>query len=542
MGSPENPVETLVGQRATVAELLQARVTRSDDALFLSWEDARFTYRECWAHVGDVAAWLHENLTQVDGGRVASFLRNRPEAIWAWLGTLVAGATYVPLNREHRGKLLADMVARSRAEILITDLDGARDLPDLRGTGVNTLLLVENVLCARDDVARVASWSELDDGGTGFVPPARAPSAVAEIMYTSGTTGRSKAVQITHNQLCRGAGWVAWSLELTDADVIHGWMPLYHIAAQLDSALAMIVAGGRVALFPTFSRSRFWSQVEANRATVFIGMSNIFKLIWDLPPKLDDATSTLRAGIMGGIPSDLHRAFEERFAVRLVESYGMTEAEPVVLAAPGDRFPPGTMGRATPDFEVAVVDDLDRPVAPGQTGEIACRPRVPDVMTPGYEGDDAATLAAIRNCWFHTGDIGRMDADGYVGFVDRKKHAIRRRGENISSWELESLISDHPAVAECCALGVPSPLGEDDVKVVVVPVAGEAVEPDEFRTWCEERMARFMLPRYVEVRDELPRNSVGKVRKEELRRIGDVVWDAESLRTDRNYDRLGGGR
>jgi crotonobetaine/carnitine-CoA ligase len=523
---PTNPIESLIGSEATVPALFAARVRATPNAPFLLCEDDVFSYRESFTRSAQVAAYLRAQWDEPQGHRVASFIGNRPESMWAWLGTLLAGATYVPLNRQHRGALLVDMLTRARAEALVTDADGIADLPELAVPEIRSILVADSELAGPIPGANVVGWSEIDDFEVPDLPNI-GPSSIAEVMYTSGTTGRSKAVQITHNQLCRGAGWVAWSVELGPQDVMHGWMPLYHIAAQLDVTLATMVAGGSVALFPTFSRSRFWSQVERSRATVFVGFSNILELIWRLPPRNDDRACSLRAGIAGGIPPELHRPFEDRFGLRLVESYGMTEAEPIVMPAPGDRFPVGTMGRATPDFEIAVVDDHDRPLPAGETGEIVCRGRVPDVVTPGYEGDADATLVATRNLWFHTGDIGRIDEQGYVTFVDRRKHAIRRRGENISSWELENLIAEHPDIQECCAVAVPSPLGDDDVKIIVVPGNGRSIDPDEVHAWCDGRMARFMVPRYIEVRDVLPRNSVGKVAKTGLAAIGDHVWDAD---------------
>jgi crotonobetaine/carnitine-CoA ligase len=207
----------------------------------------------------------------------------------------------------------------------------------------------------------------------------------------------------------------------------------------------------------------------------------------------------------------------------------MTEAEPLALPEPGVELPLGSCGRANPDFELAVLDEEGRVLPPGATGELAARPRVPDVMFLRYEGDDAATLDACRNLWYHTGDLGRIDEDGFVYFIDRRKHAIRRRGENVSSWELEGIIGRHPAVEECCAVGVPSPLGEEDIKIVIALKEGHAIAPSELRRWCEDHMAKFMLPRYIAVVDALPRNVAGKLQKEQIRTLSDGLWDAEAV-------------
>jgi crotonobetaine/carnitine-CoA ligase len=314
---------------------------------------------------------------------------------------------------------------------------------------------------------------------------------------------------------------------MDEADVFHAWLPLFHIAGQADTVLPAILAGSSVALYPTFSRSRFWEQVRESGATLFIGFANIAQLLCALPPRGDDAATTLRAGITGAMPAALSVEFEARFGVRLHDVYGMTEGEPMALPRPGEETPPGSCGRPRPDLELAIQGEDGGLLGPGEVGEIAVRPLLANAITAGYEDDPEATAAATAGGWFHTGDLGRRDADGFVFFADRLKHSIRRRGENISSWELESLIAAAPGVAECCAVGVPSPLGEEDVKVTVVPADGESLDPAQLWRWCRERMAAFMVPRYIEVAATLPRADTGKVMKEELRRLGGGVWDAE---------------
>ncbi len=508
--SPRNPLLDLVAEdAATVPALFAARAERSPDAPFLRWEGESWSYREAWEEALRFAAWA-EHLRAVGGPiRAASYLHNGPQALWAWLGTLAAGAVYVPLNRAHRGEILADMIERAGAAALVTDAEGEHDLPQLGGSPVEVVL---------------SDWDEV----RGMEPVELAiprPTELAELMYTSGTTGRSKAVELSHNQLCRGGGWVAWSLGLGPTDVFHAWLPLFHIAGQVDTVLPAVIGGGSIALYPTFSRSGFWEQVAESGATLFIGFANVARLLYLQPPRPEDAASTLRAGVTGAMPAQLSRDFEARFGVRLHDVYGMTEIEPMILPPPGEATPAGSCGRPNPDLEVAVLGEDGVPAGAGESGEICCRPRRPDVLTGGYEGDPEATGAAMRGGWFHSGDLGRVDADGFFYFVDRLKHSIRRCGENVSSWELESIVEGHEAVEEACALGVPSPLGEEEVKLVVVPAGGGPLDPAELRTWCEGRMAAFMVPRYVEVRPALPRAETGKVMKEELRGIADA-WDA----------------
>ena len=508
--SDRNPLLDLVPTaQATVPALLAARVERTPETPFLRWQGEGWSYREAWEEARRFATWVERRRGE-GPMRVASFLPNRPEALWAWFGTLAAGATYTPLNRAHRAEILADMIRRSGADVLVTDAEGLADLPDLTDSPVLTVL---------------SDWDEV-----GALEPAEPaaprPGDLAELMYTSGTTGRSKAVELSHNQLCRGAGWVAWSLELGTDDVFHAWLPLFHVAGQVDTVLPTVVGGGTVALYPTFSRSRFWDQVAESGATVAIGFPNLYQLLYALPEREDDARSSLRAGITATMPARFVADFEARFGVRLHGVYGMTEVEPMILPEPGGKPPAESCGRPNPDLEVAILDAGGRAAAPGETGEIACHPRLPDVLTRGYEGDPEATAGAMRDGWFHSGDLGRVDGDGFFYFVDRIRHSIRRRGENISSAELEAVVVAHPAVAEACAIGVPSPLGEEEVKLVVVPAAGEELDPAELWAWCQGRMAAFMIPRYVELVAALPQAETGKVMKEKLRGVAAGTWDA----------------
>ena len=506
---PRNPLLDLVpASAATVPALFAARAECTPEAPFLLWEGERWSYREAWAEIRRFAAWV-ERGGGGPGTRVAGFLPNRPEALWAWLGTLAAGAVYVPLNRAHRGELLAGMVRRSGAGVLVTDVAGKADLPELSGSSPRVL----------GDWREIAALEPAE-------PATPRPGDPAEVMYTSGTTGRSKAVELSHAQLCRGAGWIAWSFEMTPEDVFHAQLPLFHIAGQVDTVLPSIVGGGAIALYPAFSRSRFWEQVAATRSTLVVGFPNLYRLLHSLPPRPEDSRNSLRAGMSATMPPDFVADFEARFRLRVREVYGMTEAEPMVLPWPGEATPPGSCGRPNPDFEVAVRGDGGHPAAPGETGEIACRSRVPEIVAGAYTGGTEAPASAIEGEWFRSGDLGRVDERGFFYFGDRIRHAIRRRGESISSGELEAVVSGHPAVAEACAVGVPSPLGEEDVKVVVVPAAGERVDPAGLRAWCESRMAAFMVPRYVEVVPALPRAETGKVMKEELRGVGTGTWDA----------------
>jgi crotonobetaine/carnitine-CoA ligase len=430
------------------------------------------------------------------------------------------------------------MLRRARARVLVTEREAIESLPALEPLGISSVVLTDGV----EERARGIAPTVLSYGSVTSMLRAEgswpAPGDIGCVLYTSGTTGRSKAALISHNQIVRGASRLVDAYRLRADDVFHNWLPLFHLGGLLHMTMTAIIAGGTVALFPTFSRSRFWSEIRETGATVLCGFSAILKLLWSLPASSGDRESSLRIGIIAGIPPELHRSFEERFGLVIAENYGGTEADPLTapdLAAPPP--PAGSFGRPTADFELAIVDADDQPVGPGIIGEIVARPLAADVMFHGYEDDEAATVAAWRNLWYHTGDLGARDERGFFYYRGRSKHAIRRRGENISAFELERILSAHPGISECVAVGVASALGEEEVKVAVVAKRGHLLEPAEIRSFCAERMAGFMVPRYVEIRGALPYTDLGKLEREKLREVTLDTWDAES--TGRTEDTRG---
>lgn len=538
--------------RASVGSLFRAQTDETPDAPFVIFEGSRWTYSEAFRESDRFAQFVRGASDGVGTPRVAAYLTNSARALFAWLGTQLAGGIFIPLNRSQRGHVLNDMVERARPDVLVVEdvVTAVPVLPALRhGVPVVLTSVAEGFGGAPDggigDEPHVLSsnvswfdWSQLPEsvGSVGGVVHRR-PGDLAGILYTSGTTGRSKAVMMTHAQYCRGGSHVAESLGLTHEDIAHLWVPLFHVAGQVDLAMAHMSVGGAVAIFPTFSRTRFVEQIRESGATVSLLFPALLRGLLDDHGEAGAVVSPLRSVIAAHVPDGLGGPFESVFQARLYDVYGMTEAEP--LAAPhwSERTPAGSCGRPNPDFELAIVDADDQVLPSGRHGEIVARPLVPHVLSPGYEHDDAYSLASRRNLWFHTGDLGMIDAEGFVYFKERMGNAIRVKGENVSAWEIEREILRYAAVGECAAIGIPNADGEHDIKLVVTWAdehrADDPLDDVEaLHRWCVAELASFMVPRYFEIRSELPYTETAKVKRSELRGIDPMfVWDSRGSTT-----------
>ena len=467
----------LVGKgTATIGEVLAARVTQTPNAPFIEHQQRHWTYAQGWAESRRFAGFLAAR--GLIGGRVATYLHKCPEALFAWFGAAISRGVYVALNRAHRGAVLQDLVTRAGAGLLVTDRAGWGIIGGALPAGLTRILFIDSV---PEDLPAGLSffrWQVINDQAPAE-PLAAQPDDLATLLYTSGTTGRSKAVLLPHNMYCRGGANLVDCFGYRSDDRFHDWMPLSHIGGQLHVTMTAIIAGACLVQFPTFSRQSFWDEVRAAEATVFSGFASILSLLLETPAHPDDRRHKLRVGLIGNMPTEILTTFEWRFGVTLLDTYGMSECEPLTLPRPGE-MPPGSCGRICPDFEVAILDEDDQPLPTGEAGRICVRPRVPHVMMRGYEGDAEATVAAWRNLWFHTTDRGRFDANGFLYFLDRMKYSIRRGGENISASEVEQVFLEHPDIVACAAVGVADKVMGEEVKIVGVLRAG--APRDEIRS------------------------------------------------------------
>jgi crotonobetaine/carnitine-CoA ligase len=333
---------------------------------------------------------------------------------------------------------------------------------------------------------------------------------------------------MSHHYYYHAARTIGSGMSVSEDDTLYTCLPLFHVNAQVCTMLAALLFDAHVAMYEHFSASTFWNEIRTSGATVFLALGAMGNILYKAPPRPDDQNNKVRLAMVVPPPEDLE-GFESRFNLQVVyETFGLTEGivTPPAIAEPRR---PGCCGRPTESTEVRILDEDDQMLDAHEIGEIVIRPSEPYTMMSGYYKMPEETLQAFRNLWFHTGDLGYLDKNGYLYFVGRKKEAIRRRGENISAFEVEKIVNQHPSVLESAAIAVPSELSEDEVKVVVVLKEGEQLSPEELVEFCQKRMAYFMVPRFIEFRTALPKTPTQRVEKYKLQSEGNKpeTWDRE---------------
>lgn len=507
--------------------LLDRHAAERPDAVFAVIDGTgSLTWADLHALVRDTAAGL-QALGVRQGDHVLCWLPNGVNALRVWLGLNYLGAVYMPLNLEYRGRLLEHAIALSDARLIVADAALIARLDEI------ATATLEAVVAVGDGAQPVAGLTlhgagALDGDGARLAPLDHpiAPWDTQSIILTSGTTGASKAVLSSYAHLHALCGPESWAY-VRDDDRFMITLPLFHIGGTA-CIYAMIMRGASIAMVERFRTEEFWATVRRTGGTVVGLMGAMTPFLVAAPASPDDRTHGLRVAVIIPLTGDI-AAFAERFGVEVYTVYNMTEiATPLI----SDRNPtqPGVCGRPRLGVEVRLVDANDVEVAEGAIGELIIRTDRPWSLNHGYYKDPAATAAAWRNGWFHTGDAFRRDKDGLYYFVDRQKDAIRRRGENISSFEVEAEVGAHAAVKEVAALAVPSALGEDEVMVAIVPHPDAVLDPAALIAFLTTRMPRFMVPRYVRIMDDLPRTPTAKVQKHLLRAEGvcDGVFDREA--------------
>ncbi|HEY2255061.1 MAG TPA: ATP-dependent acyl-CoA ligase [Variovorax sp.] len=464
------------------------------------------------------------------GERVALMCGNRIEFIEVFLGAGWLGAAIVPINNASMGPQIEYFLANSKARLLVIEREF---LPRLAQADLARTRLREVWVVGEGDVAAGPGWqapagvrvTDYPEAGEAIAPAAVQPGDPLAILYTSGTTGPAKGVISSH------AHYHSWGLNSAQVlgvgsdDVLCTTLPLFHVNA-LNTFAQAAITGCEVVFEPRFSASGFWPAMRASRATVVYLLGAMVPILLAQPAGPGERAHRVRSGLGPGVPASAGQAFLERTGVRLLEGYGSTETNFVIASAP-DSPRTGVMGWLRPGFEARVADEDDAELPPGVAGELLLRAAEPYAFASGYFEMPEKTVEAWRNLWFHTGDRVVRDADGAFRFIDRIKDAIRRRGENISSFEVEQVLLSHPGVASCAVYPVRSELAEDEVMAALVARPGPAIDPLQLIAFCETRLPYFAVPRYLDLVDDLPRTENGKVQKFKLRERGvsALTWD-----------------
>jgi crotonobetaine/carnitine-CoA ligase len=455
------------------------------------------------------------------GDRVAIMMTNRVEFLDAFFAAAHLGALSVPLNTSLRGPILEHMLKDSDPRAVVIEAE----FTEVVGRALEAIGLRPRVYVI--DREPIGLAIDAHDYAAALATAQPVPMAAltrydnACILYTSGTTGPSKGVLHTHNSIVAFGEKSQWMFGYTGDDVAHNCLPLFHANALCVTLLPGLRVGATIVFGKRFSASGFWNEVRKEGATVISILGAMVPILWGAPETEDDARNKVRAALCVPTPAaEFYDAFEKRFGLRVVSQYGMTDTASVIGTPPAERCRPGYAGIAHPDFECVVVDEHDEPVPDGVAGELLLRPRKPDTIMSCYWNNPQATMETWRNLWFHTGDILVREPDGWFKFIDRQKDAMRRFGENISSFEVESVIAMHPAVDEVAVYAVPADLSEDEVMAAVVLLEESSEALADIGRYCDERLPYFASPRYLVAMTALPKTKNEKVRKDELRRIG----------------------
>ena len=519
----------------TLGEHLDLVVSRDPDKVYLYYHEHEVTYRQFLENTLRAANMLQE-LGVRHGDRVCTFLPNGLEFPYTWMGLARLGAICIPINTAYRRDEMSYILNNAEAKVLVAH----RNLMEVAQQAAQGCPSLQETLMVGDGSKSYPGWKDFGSclNGASSDPLEAdkevAPQDIAALMYTSGTTGNPKGVMVTHEMyVAAGQGFAEW-MAASPEDRFFTCLPFFHANTHYYSMMGSLAAGASLVLEDRFSASRFMEQVRESRATVvnFIGM--MLPVLMKQPPSEMDRDSSVR--IFYGSPAfapEVLSEFEKRYGAKVIIGFGMTETCYGTIEQLGQAHRGGASGlpRQHPDprfrNDLRIVED-GSPVPAGKVGEITIRN--PAIM-PGYWRNPERTQEALRNGWLYTGDLGWLDEDGYLYFVDRKKDVVRRRGENISSQEVEDVIKRHPQVLDCAVIAVPSELGEEEVKAYVLPRpatdADSSVErptdrpvdlkAEDIVMWCAERLANFKVPRYIEFRDELPRTPSFRVRKDVLR-------------------------
>jgi len=498
----------------TIGELLARRARSSPQDIYCSFGAERISVGLLDRRVNQVATLLKSHGLQ-RGDRVAVMLPSHPDHLYLLFALARLGMVRVPINVHLLGAPLAHLLSELAPKAIIADSAFRAALDEL-GSPLPHMIWRNGVDAEFD---RFASCAE-DDAA-----PSVKTDEIVALSPSSGTTGAPKGVLKSDRQLRAGPMAILRLTEAGPGDVFLFWEALHH-GSGVAVAIAALMGGFQLAMLERFSASRFWDNVRRHRATHIHYLGSVLPMLLKQPERPDDCEHRVRIAWGGGCPADVWHAFAERFGVSMREGYGLSELITFVTA--NIDGPPGSIGKPLSYYEISLLADDGSPAGPGDKGEIAIRALEPGLGFLGYFRNPQADAAARRGDLFLTGDLAHRDASGNLFYAGRKKDMLRRRGINIAAWDVESVIAQHDAVAEVALVGVPSELGEDELKLFVRVREGASLTPADLIRWCSGKLAYFQVPRYIEFIDAFPKTPTQRIQKKELSRSVAGIWDAEA--------------
>lgn len=503
-----------------VPKLLADCARRVPTHVYCKAEGVEVTYSGLAERVEHAAALLYAQGVR-PGMHAAVMLAHHLDHIVTFFALMRMGAVLVPINTALKGAGLAHIFEHAHPAFLVADDSFSEQVAPviaLRGAAMTTLWRRP-----REGAGQMQTALYRGEAPAPAPAVAQSDSTLRQILYTSGTTGLAKGVVMPDRMLRAAALGSTWVGRITAGSVMHFWDPIYHVFGTEVLVLALMVPVTLV-MVPRFSASRFWDEARENGCTHVHFVGGVLQLLLKQAPTPADRTHGVRVAWGGGCPVEVWRAFEERFGVRIHEGYGMTETSSFSTINPEGRL--GSIGREVAYFEVQLVDDQGAATPVGQVGELRVRGRESGVLVPRYYNNPEATAAALRDGWLYTGDLAKQDADGYFYFLGRKKDSLRRRGENVSAWEVERVFNEHPDVEECALIGVKNELADEDLKLFVKrrnPALTEAA----LVAWAQPRMAAFQVPRFIKFVDGFQKTPTERIQKQFLSNAIDDCWDKE---------------
>ena len=507
----------------------------------------QFSYNNplTYSEVNTLANQIANSLNKLGinkGEKVSVYMPNSLELCLSWFGILKNGSVMVPINTAYVMDFLQYIIESSDSKIIII----AEEYMDRLKNIEDRIPLIENVivwprkekssldLMNYKGKAKIYSWKEFVESGDKNEPEVEITHLDhARLMYTSGTTGRSKGVVRPCAADYSSAMNYSLVMDITTDDVVFTCLPLFHSNAMVMGVYPAMIQGAKVVVEEKYSASNFWKWMKDFKITKFnlVGVMSYF--MWNAPVVPEENEHNVKLVLGSPAPHDIIVEFMERFGIKFREGYGLTEVGQCTFMRPGEPFRIGSCGKESPGYEIKIVNPVtDEELPPDTPGELVLRPRIPNICLHYYHKMPEKTVSDFRNFWFHTGDLCRKDDDGYIFFMDRVKDYIRRRGENISSFEVENMVSSHPGINEAAAIAVKvdeeGRYSEDEVMIVVVKEKGENLDPKEVIEFLKPIMPKFMIPRFIKFRDSLPKTPTNRVQKAKLREEGVTAdtWDS----------------